>query len=235
MSFKSTIISLLFSHEWQQVTVPGQRFPGRSDARFGLNLAAVIVTLPELPKEEESMAKPQDEKGLTIIYTGNGKGKTTAALGMCIRAAGYKRKIKILQFVKGSWKYGELEGIKLLKDFVDMEQVGEGFVGIIDDDKDYSVHQEAAHKGLELARQVMHSDQYDIVILDELNIAVDLGLVSLEQVIDLVKGKPEKLHLVITGRNAPPELIELADLVTEMKEVKHPYQKGILAQRAIDW
>ena len=181
------------------------------------------------------MAEKNQDKGLTIVYTGNGKGKTTAALGMCVRAAGYRKKIKILQFVKGSWKYGELEGIKLLKDFVDMEQVGEGFVGIVDDNKAFEVHQKAACEGLELARQVIFSGEYDIVILDELNVAVDLGLVDADAVLELVKSKPEALHLVITGRNARPELIEIADLVTEMKEIKHPYQKGVLAQRAIDW
>ncbi len=181
------------------------------------------------------MAEKNQDKGLTIVYTGNGKGKTTAALGICVRAAGYRKKIKILQFVKGSWKYGELEGIKLLKDFVDMEQVGEGFVGIVDDNKEFEVHQKAAREGLEHARQVIFSGEYDIVILDELNIAVDLGLVDADAVLELVKSKPEALHLVITGRNARPELIEIADLVTEMKEIKHPYQKGVLAQRAIDW
>jgi cob(I)alamin adenosyltransferase len=175
------------------------------------------------------------EKGLTIVYTGNGKGKTTAALGMCIRAAGYKKKVRILQFVKGSWKYGELEGIKLLGDFVEMEQVGEGFVGIVDDHKEFSVHQEAARRGLAHAREVIHSGEYDIVILDELNVAIGLDLVSLDEVIELVRNKPEKLHLVITGRGARPELIELADLVTEMQEIKHPYRQGILAQRGIDW
>jgi len=181
------------------------------------------------------LAKKDDEKGLTIVYTGNGKGKTTAALGMCIRAAGYKKKIKILQFVKGSWKYGELEGIKLLKDFVDMEQVGEGFVGIIDDRKEFSVHKAAAQKGFEYAREIVNSGNYDLVILDELNVAVDLKLVDLDQVLELVRTKPEKLHLVITGRGARQELIEIADLVTEMTEIKHPYQKGILAQRGVDW
>ena len=181
------------------------------------------------------MAEKNQDKGLTIVYTGNGKGKTTAALGICVRAAGYRKRIKILQFVKGSWKYGELEGIKLLKDFVEMEQVGEGFVGIVDDNKEFEVHQNAAREGLEHARQVIFSGEYDIVILDELNIAVDLGLVDANAVLELVKSKPEALHLVITGRNARPELIEIADLVTEMKEIKHPYQKGVLAQRAIDW
>lgn len=182
------------------------------------------------------MTSSQEEnKGLIIVYTGNGKGKTTAALGMCIRAAGYKKKIKILQFVKGSWKYGELKGIELLKDFVDMEQVGEGFVGIVDDNKEFSVHQEAARNGLAYAREIIHSGQYDIVILDELNIAIDLGLIPLADALEVIQNKPAQLHLVITGRSAKPELIEVADLVTEMREIKHPFQKGILAQRAIDW
>lgn len=180
-------------------------------------------------------ASQEENKGLVIVYTGNGKGKTTAALGMCIRAAGYNKKIKILQFVKGSWKYGELKGIELLKEFVEMEQVGEGFVGIVDDNKEFSVHQEAARKGLAQARDIMHSGRYDIVILDELNIAIDLGLIPLSEALELIVNKPAELHLVITGRSAKPEIIEVADLVTEMREIKHPFQKGILAQRAIDW
>ena len=177
----------------------------------------------------------EENKGLVVVYTGNGKGKTTAALGMCIRAAGYKKKIKILQFVKGSWKYGELKGIELLKEFVEMEQVGEGFVGIVDDNKEFSVHQEAARKGLAYAREIIHSGKFDIVILDELNVAIDLGLVPLEDALELIRSKPDMLHIVVTGRGAKQELIDLADLVTEMREIKQPYQKGILAQRAIDW
>lgn len=176
-----------------------------------------------------------EDVGLTIVYTGNGKGKTTAALGMCVRAAGYRKKIKILQFVKGSWKYGELNGIKLLADYVEMEQVGEGFVGIIDDNKDIAVHKAAARKGLEAAEAAIHSGKYDLVILDELNVAVDLGLVLVEEVVKLINGKPEKLHLVITGRNAPQQVIDLAQLVTEMTEIKHPYRQGILAQKGVDW
>lgn len=179
--------------------------------------------------------KEQDNKGLVVVYTGNGKGKTTAALGMCVRAAGYGKKIKILQFIKGSWKYGELKGIKLLSEFVEMEQVGEGFVGIIDDNKDRQVHIDAARQGLAEASDIIQSGNYDIVILDELNVAIDLELVPLEDVLSLVRNKPAQLHLVITGRNARPELIEIADLVTEMREIKHPFQQGILAQKAIDW
>ena len=181
------------------------------------------------------MAEEDKKVGLTVVYTGDGKGKTTAALGMCVRAAGYKWKVKILQFVKGSWKYGELKGIKLLGEFVEMEQVGEGFVGIVDDAKEFSVHRQAAQQGLVSARAIVESGDYNLVILDELNVALDLGLVDLPEVLELIAAKPPEMHLVITGRGAKPEVIEMADLVTEMTEIKHPYRQGILAQRGIDW
>lgn len=179
--------------------------------------------------------KKQESKGLVIIYTGDGKGKTTASLGVCIRAAGYKKRIKIIQFIKGTWHYGELDGIKLLSEYVDLEQMGKGFVGIIDDREDISTHINAAAKALERSREVIHSGRYDIVILDELNVALSLKLIELEAVIDLIRGKPEKLHLIITGRGAHEKVIEMADLVTEMREIKHPYKKGILAQEGIDF
>ncbi|MFH2055415.1 MAG: cob(I)yrinic acid a,c-diamide adenosyltransferase [bacterium] len=205
--------------------------------RFGPASTLAIWSSWQKEVDHRIMAQRQEEKkvGLTIVYTGDGKGKTTAALGMCVRAAGYKWKVKILQFVKGSWKYGELKGIKLLADYVEMEQVGEGFVGIVDDDKDFSVHREAARRGLAYAREIVGSGKYDLVILDELNVALDLGLVDLSEVLDLIAAKPEKLHLVITGRGAKPEVIEVANLVTEMTEIKHPYRQGILAQRGVDW
>jgi len=176
-----------------------------------------------------------ESKGLVIVYTGDGKGKTTAALGMCIRAAGYKKKIKIIQFIKGSWHYGELDGIKLLSDYVDMETLGKGFVGIIDDKEDISTHIKAAEKTMTRASEIINSGDYDIVILDELNVAISLNLLNIDDIIDLIRNKPEKLHLVITGRNAHEKLIEIADLVTEMREIKHPFQKGILAQQAVDF
>ncbi len=108
----------------------------------------------------------QENKGLVIVYTGNGKGKTTAALGICVRAAGYGKKIKIIQFIKGTWHYGELDGIKLLSDYVELEQLGKGFVGIIDDKEDISTHIRAATEALEHARDDMLSGKYDILILD---------------------------------------------------------------------
>lgn len=173
--------------------------------------------------------------GLLIVYTGNGKGKTTAALGMCVRAVGYNWQICLIQFVKGSWKYGELEGIKRLAPNVELHTVGEGFVGIVDDDKDFEEHRLAAQKGLEFALTRIQSNEFRLVILDELNIALQLGLVNRTEVERLLDAQLDKQHLVITGRDAPKWLIERADLVTEMMEIKHPYQQGVKAQKGIDW
>lgn len=177
----------------------------------------------------------EGKKGLLVVYTGNGKGKTTAALGMCVRAVGYNWKVCVIQFVKGSWKYGELKGIKRLEPNVELNVVGEGFVGIIDDKKEFSEHQEAARKGLELAQAKLASGDYPLVILDELNVALHLGLISRADVESLLDRRDPLQHLVITGRDAADWLIDRADLVTEMKEIKHPFQQGILAQRGIDW
>ncbi|MFQ5453234.1 MAG: cob(I)yrinic acid a,c-diamide adenosyltransferase [Candidatus Zixiibacteriota bacterium] len=174
-------------------------------------------------------------KGLLIIYTGDGKGKTTAALGMCIRAVGYNWNICIIQFVKGSWKYGELKGIKQLEPNVELHTVGEGFVGIIDDDKDFTEHRQAAQQGIKLAIDKIKTGKYQLVILDELNVAVDLGLVTEDEVDSILDACDDKQHLVITGRGLLKSLEEKADLVTEMREIKHPYQKGMLAQKGIDW
>lgn len=177
----------------------------------------------------------KQKKGLLVVYTGNGKGKTTAALGMCVRAVGYNWRVCVLQFIKGSWKYGELKGIKRLAPNVELQTVGEGFVGIIDDDRSFEEHRAAARKGIELALEKIKSGDYQLVILDELSVAIDLGLVTEDELESLLQARPEKQHLVITGRNAPQKLIDRADLVTEMMEIKHPYQQGILAQKGIDW
>ncbi len=182
-----------------------------------------------------SSKSEEKNKGLLIVYTGNGKGKTTASLGMCVRAIGYDWKICLIQFVKGSWKYGELEGIKKLAPNVELITVGEGFVGIVDDDKDYEEHLKAAKEGVKLSIEKIASEDYQLIILDELNVAVDLGLVSDEDVEEMIEACCDSQFLVVTGRNARDWLIEKADLVTEMKEVKHPYQQGILAQKGVDW
>ncbi|MBD3168675.1 MAG: cob(I)yrinic acid a,c-diamide adenosyltransferase [candidate division Zixibacteria bacterium] len=180
----------------------------------------------------EEQSKPI---GLTIVYTGNGKGKTTASLGLCVRAVGYNHKVCVVQFVKGSWKYGEIEGIKRLEPEVEFHTMGKGFVGIIDDELPFEEHQKAAYDTLEFARGKLVSGDFNTIILDEINVAVNLGLIEVEDVLKLIEEKPEKTHLVLTGRYATEEVIEKADLVTEMTEIKHPYQKGILAQIGVDY
>lgn len=170
-----------------------------------------------------------------MVYTGDGKGKTTAALGMCVRAVGYDWKICLIQFIKGSWKYGELKGIKRLEPNVELHVIGEGFVGIIDDNKSFEEHRAAAKKGVELALEKLKAREFQLVILDELNVAASLGLVTPEEVEEILAARDPLQHLVITGRGATDWLKEQADLVTEMKEIKHPYQKGILAQKGVDW
>jgi len=179
--------------------------------------------------------KKDEKKGLLVVYTGDGKGKTTASLGMTVRAVGYDWKVAIVQFIKGSWKYGELDGIKKLAPNVELEVMGEGFVGIVDDDKSFEQHRAAALKALAGSREKITGGRYQLVILDELNVAVTLGLVTPEELRELVEAKPDDLHLVITGRGAGKWLIDRADLVTEMKEIKHPFRKGILAQKGVDY
>lgn len=175
------------------------------------------------------------DRGLIIVFTGDGKGKTTSALGVALRACGHNMKVVMLQFIKGSWHYGELESVKKLSPNFELIPLGKGFVGIIDDRLPREEHIKAAKEALGIAREKITSGDYRIVILDEINVAVRLNLIDIEDLLDLVKAKPEKLHLIITGRGADPKLIEAADLVTEMREIKHPYQKGIEAQRGIDY
>lgn len=177
----------------------------------------------------------QPGKPLLIVYTGDGKGKTTAALGMCVRSVGYKWPVCLIQFVKGSWKYGELKGLKRLEPEIELHVIGEGFVGIVDDTKDFEEHRAAAKTGVQLALEKISGGEYKLVILDELNVALDLGLVTDEEATSLLDAAKDKVHLVVTGRGAPDWLQERADLVTEMTELKHPFQKGILAQKGIDW
>jgi cob(I)alamin adenosyltransferase len=174
------------------------------------------------------------KKGLFIIYTGNGKGKTTAAVGLAVRAAGYGRKVLFLQFIK-EWFTGEKESLGKLAPHVEFKQMGEGFVGIWGDRKDREVHSNAAQEAFAHAREVVKNRLYDVYIFDELNVAISEGLVSVEQVVELVEIKDEFADIVLTGRGAHGQLIKLADLVSEMTEIKHPFQKGILAKRSIDF
>tara|TARA_B100000029_G_scaffold154663_1_gene149933 strand:+ start:86 stop:619 length:534 start_codon:yes stop_codon:yes gene_type:complete len=175
------------------------------------------------------------EKGLVIVYTGNGKGKTTAALGMALRAIGYDHKVCMLQFIKGSWHYGEMDSSKRLEPNLELIAVGKGFVGILDDKSPKEEHEKYATEALKICREKISSEKYDVVILDEINYAINLELISVNDVVDIIKEKPEKLDLVLTGNHVKDEIIELADLVTEMKEIKHPFKSGIKAKKGIDF
>ena len=172
---------------------------------------------------------------LYIVCGLPGTGKTTAALGMCVRAVGHGLKICIVQFVKGSWKYGELEGLKKLGPQIELHVMGKGCVGILGDKLPVEEHREEAESALEVAAEKIHSKKFDIVILDEINVAVKLELIPVEKVLDLLDSRPEEVSLVLTGRNADPQIVKVADLVTEMLDIKHPYQLGILAKKGIDW
>ncbi|MBM3906012.1 MAG: cob(I)yrinic acid a,c-diamide adenosyltransferase [Thaumarchaeota archaeon] len=175
------------------------------------------------------------DEGLVIVYTGNGKGKTTAALGMALRAIGHDHTICMIQFIKGSWHYGEMSSSKRLEPEFELTAVGKGFVGILDDKTPKEVHQKIAKEAIEIAKQKILSEKYNIVILDEINYAVNLELVDVKDVLDLIKIRPQKVTLVLTGNHVKQQIVDVADLVTEMREIKHPFQKGIRAKKGIDF
>jgi len=179
--------------------------------------------------------KSMGKDGLIIVYTGKGKGKTTAALGIVLRATGYDKKICMIQFIKGSWHYGEMDSSKRLEPEFEMVTIGKGFVGIIDDKSPREDHEQIAKEAIKVSNEKIQSGKYDIIILDEINYAVNLGLISINDVLKLIKSKPDNLDLVLTGNHVKDEIIEIADLVTEMKEIKHPFQKGIKAKKGIDF
>ncbi len=179
-------------------------------------------------------------RGLVIIYTGNGKGKTSAALGAVLRALGHGWRVLVIQFFKGDWPvvFGEVEMGKRLAPEFEVLQLGKGFVKHMGDRKPFAQHQAAAKEALRLARERITSGAYDLIVLDEIIYAIDYAgvqLVTLEDVLGLVDAKPPMLHLILTGRNAPQALIDRADLVTEMREIKHPWQQRIPAQKGIDY
>ena len=177
----------------------------------------------------------EQTRGLVLVNTGDGKGKTTAALGTVLRAVGYGYRVLIVQFIKGSWMYGELKSIRRLEPEVEFHRMGKGFVGIVDDELPREEHEKAAHEALTFAKQKLASGDYHLVLLDEIFIAVGLGLFGVDDVLDLMNARPEKTTLILTGRGAPQEVIDRADTVTEMKEIKHAYRSGILAQRGVDY
>jgi len=171
-------------------------------------------------------------KGLVQVYTGNGKGKTSAAFGLALRAVGRGLKVYIIQFIKGGFDYGELYAIKKLPN-LKLKAFGHGRFITEKPPKEDDIR--SAKKALDLARDIIESGEYDIIILDEINVALALGLIKVQDVVDLAKGKPEHVELILTGRNVPQKIIDVADLVTEMREVKHPFKQGVPPRKGIEF
>ena len=173
-------------------------------------------------------------RGLILINTGPGKGKTTAAMGTALRAVGNGMRVLMLQFLKGSWHYGELDAVKAFGSSLVMKQMGRGFVkvgGAETDPEDVRLVETAWTE----AREAIYSGEWEMVVLDEINYAIGYGMLDPAMVAEALRNRPEGMHVILTGRNAHPLLVELADTVTEMREVKHAYEKGILAQRGIEY
>jgi cob(I)alamin adenosyltransferase len=173
-------------------------------------------------------------RGLIIVNTGPGKGKTTAAMGTALRAVGQGMRVLMLQFLKGSWHYGELDAVQAFGDRLVMKQMGRGFVKVgaeKPDPEDVRMVGEAWSE----AERAMQSGQWDLLILDEINYATSYGMLDPARVVESLKKKPEMLHVILTGRNAHPTIVALADTVTEMRQIKHAYEKGVMAQRGIEY
>lgn len=173
------------------------------------------------------------EKGMVQVYTGNGKGKTTAALGLALRSMGHGYKVFMLQFMKGSKDYGELQAAeKYLPNLIIVQSGLETFVS---KENPSQADIDLARQGLETAKKVISEGHYDIVILDEINVALDFNLIDLDEVIDMVRNKPAHVELILTGRYVPEKIAELADLISEVSLVKHPYYKGVPARKGIEY
>jgi len=175
------------------------------------------------------------QRGMIIVFTGDGKGKTSAALGTALRASGHTMQVSMIQFVKSPTDSGEERAAERLKPGFELITTGRGFVNIPGHTVSLPDHKKAAEEAFALAQQRISSGYWDVVILDEINVAVDLGLIDPERLLEQLRSKPAKLHVILTGRNAHPDVMALADIVTEMRSVKHPFDKGIAAQKGIDF
>lgn len=172
------------------------------------------------------------KNGLLMVFTGKGKGKTTSALGLAFRAMGHDFKVCVIQFIKGNWKYGELDSAKRFEDLMDFYVMGKGFTWQSDNlDEDIKIAQEA----WEFAKEKISSGKYQMIILDELTYLIKYKMVNEDEIINFLSNRPENLHIVVTGRDASDRLIEIADLVTDMVSIKHPYDNGVKAQKGVEF
>ncbi|MGE3875821.1 MAG: cob(I)yrinic acid a,c-diamide adenosyltransferase [Parvibaculaceae bacterium] len=181
---------------------------------------------------DKIMAGKTIEKGLLIVHTGKGKGKSTAAFGMVFRSIGHGMKAGVVQFVKGAWATGERTVLEKFPDLVTIKAMGEGFTWETQDRERDIAH---ARAGWEEAKRMIADPQYKLVLLDELNIVLRYDYLPTEEVVGFLRDKPADKHVIVTGRNAKDELIEIADLVTEMEQVKHPFRSGVKAQQGIEF
>ena len=178
---------------------------------------------------------PKERRGLVVVVTGYGKGKTTTAFGLAVRACGHDMRVCIIQFMKGDLYSGEWDGVKKMNCAIELHATGKGFCGIQGNPYPFQEHRQNAQDAVALAQEKMASGLFDLIILDEINNALHLKLVDLEQVVAIIEKKPPLLHLVLTGRDAHPQIIYLADTVSEVVEIKHAYRKGIEPQPGIDY
>ncbi len=183
-------------------------------------------------ERDAMMAEKVDVPGLLLVHTGDGKGKSTAAFGMVARALGWNQKVGIVQYIKGKWITGERQFFQRFPDSVRYEVMGQGFTW---DTQDRAADIAAAEAAWKTSVEMLHDPGLDLVLLDELNIALRYDYLDIDRVVADLKARPRDKHVVVTGRNAKPQLIEIADLVTEMTLVKHPFEAGIKAQRGIDF
>ncbi len=173
---------------------------------------------------------------MVLLFTGEGKGKTTSALGQALRVVGQGGRAIVIQFIKSkSWPTGEGEALKVFGSKLRLIKGGRGFVGIMGDKLPFLVHKKAAGETLKRAKKEIFSKKYNLVVLDEINVALSLKLLSLAEVLKLVKSAPKGLDLILTGRGAPRELVKIADICTNFQEVKHPFQKGVWAKKGIEY
>lgn len=179
--------------------------------------------------------EPKRPQGLVVVITGNGKGKTTSAMGMALRAVGHEMKVCIIQFMKGDLYTGEWDSVKRLDGFVELAATGKGFCGIEGNPYPHEEHRKNAQDAIGLVHEKMASNQFDLMILDEINNSLELNLVDLYQVLDVLDRRPPDMHLILTGRDAHPKVIERADTVSEVREIKHAYRQGIEPQPGIDF
>jgi cob(I)alamin adenosyltransferase len=215
--------------------------PSRFSTKGALSTNRLIPHPRRWLLEEEERAKRREAKarrrGLLLVFTGNGKGKSTAAFGLALRATGNELPVKVVQFIKGSWKTGEREAIRKYLPGIEVEVGGKGFTieRLRDPKIPMTDHQLAARAAFEMAKEAVSSGRYRMVVLDEILGSIKAGLVTEAEVLELARDRPNELHLIFTGRGATDSIIEAADLVTEMREIKHHFKAGIPAQRGIEF